>query len=179
MKKFYCIGKIVYLHNNHSSLTAKILLRDVGIAGEFDKVCQALEQDQDMLDFCIDFLDVAIESEAPDCGFTGNESVEKAIDDLDEFFVDMFGDEDYDYYALPNGRSAPYGLTGVEVAAMKSSEKVYFASPLYANGVCEISKGDARTKSLLVAVDRDLIFATREKAVEAYNALFGDLYGTV
>lgn len=181
MKKFYCNGKIVYMHNNHNSLSAKVTLKELGIASEFDNVCQALDQDQDMLEVPgPGFSEFVMESEVCNCGFPEQDPVEKASDDLDKFFIDMLGDEDYDYYyVLPNGKAAPYGLTGVEVAAMKSSEKVYFASPLYAKGVCEISKGDARTKSLLVAVDRDLIFATREKAVEAYNALFGDLYGTV
>lgn len=180
MKKFYCNGKIVYMHNDHNSLSAKIILKELGIASEFDNVCQALDQDQDMLDVPgPGFSEVVRESEVCNCGFPEQDPVEKALDDLDKFFVDMLGDEDYDYYVLPNGKSAPYGLTGVEVAALPSETMLYSVSLYRVGGIMELKKGQHKPDQLLVAVDRDLIFATREKAVEAYNALFGDLYGTV
>lgn len=180
MKKFYCNGKIVYMHNDHNSLSAKIILKELGIASEFDNVCQALDEDQDMLDVPgPGFSEVVRESEVCNCGFPEQDPVEKALDDLDGFFVDMLGDEDYDHYVLPNGKSAPYGLTGVELATMRRDAAVYIVSLLHPGSfVCDV-KGHFTEDVLLVAVDRDLIFATREKAVEAYNALFGDLYGTV
>lgn len=168
MKKFYCNGKILYLHNNHSSLTAKILLRDVGVAGEHDNVCQALESEQDMLDFCIDFLDVAVKVADP----TGKEP-----EDLDKYFE--VASDDPDCYLLPNGKSAPFGLTGTELAAMESDEKVFVVSLSQVYGVLELRKAVLNPEHSLVLVDRDLIFATREKAVQAYNALFGDLYGEI
>lgn len=174
MKKFYCNGKIVYMHNNHNSLSAKVILKELGIASEFDNVCQALDQDQDMLEVCgPEFEEAAAELEVPGYKFTEQE------DDLDKFFVDMLGDEDYDYYVLPNGKSAPYGLTGVELSKMKDTDMVYVVSLLQPCGFVSNTKCRLSADALLVAVDRDLIFATREKAVEAYNALFGDLYGTV
>ena len=205
MKKFYCNGKIVYMNNGHTLYSAKFLLEKMQLATRYDNICQALEQDQDMLEVPgPGFTEVAMESEVCDCGFTDNESVEKAfkdldkffadmpnydfpeqgpvekaLDDLDKFFVDMFGDEDYDYYALPNGKSAPYGLTGTELAAMKPDDKVFLVSLSQVHGVLELRKAVLNPDHFLVLVERDLIFATREKAVEAYNALFGDLYGTV
>lgn len=180
MKKFYCNGKIVYMHNDHNSLSAKVILKELGIASEFDNVCQALDQDQDMLDVPgPDFSEVVMESEVCNCGFPEQDPVEKSLDDLDEFFVDMLGDEDYDHYVLPNGKSAPYGLTGVEVVAIPDDTILYTVSLYEPGGVFELEKDLRSSKELLMAVDRDLIFATREKAVEAYNALFGDLYGTV
>ena len=172
MKKFYCNGKIVYMHITHNEISAKILLEKLGIVGGCDNVCQALAKDQDMLWVAGPLSDEAlVEAE--------NSESEIDIEELEEFFTDTPTDEDFDHYELPNGKSAPYGLTGVEVAAMKSEDTVYFVSPLYASGVCGIPKGDSRRNSLLVAVDRDLIFSSREKAVEAYNALFGDLYGEI
>lgn len=180
MKKFYCNGKIVYMHITHNVISAKVLLERLGIAGRHDNVCQALSQDQDMLAVPgPDFSEVVMESEVCNCGFPEQDPVEKALDDLDGFFVDMLGDEDYDHYVLPNGKSAPYGLTGVELAAMRRDATVYIVSLLHPDSfVCDV-KGHFTEDVLLVAVDRDLIFATREKAVQAYNALFGDLYGTI
>ena len=174
MKKFYCNGKIVYMHNDHNSLSAKVILKELGIASEFGNVFQAPDQLQDMLEVCgPEFEEAATELEVPDYKFSEQEA------ELGEFFVDMLGDEDYDYYVLPNGKSAPYGLTGVELAAMRRDAAVYIVSLLHPGSfVCDV-KGHFTEDVLLVAVDRDLIFATREKAVEAYNALFGDLYGTV
>ena len=162
MKKFYCNGKIVYMHNSHNSLSAKCVLNDIGISNEYNNVCQALDQDQDMLDVeGPNFDEAAVEL---DSGW-------KALDtdfDLPE-----------DCYTLPNGKSAPYGLSGYEIAAMKDTDMVYVVSLLQACGFVPFSKGQITTDSLLLAVDRDLIFATREKAVEAYNALFGDIYGEI
>lgn len=175
MKKFYCNGKIVYMHNDHNSLSAKTILKELGIASEFDNVCQALDGDQDMLDIPNpEFDEALLEAEMCSC-----EACKDKQEDLEEFFVDMLGDEDYDHYVLPNGKSAPYGLTGSELAAMKPSDMVYLVSLLKPCGFVDETKGSIKTDALLAAVDRDLIFATREKAVEAYNALFGDLYGTV
>ena len=174
MKKFYCNSKIVYMHNNHNSLSAKVILKELGIASEFDNVCQALDEDQDMLEVCgPDFEEAATELEVPDYKFPEKDT------ELGKFFVDMLGDEDYDHYALPNGKSAPYGLTGVELSEMKATDMVYVVSLLQPCGFLNNTKGRFSPDSLLVAVDRDLIFATREKAVEAYNALFGDLYGEI
>ena len=171
MKKFYCNGKIVYLHNIHTEQSAKNLLALLGVAWRYDNVCQALDKDQDLLDFC--------EIGPEEAAFMHTCDEEGCTEDLDRFLTDVLGDEDYDYYALPNGRSAPYGLTGVELAAMRSDAAVYIVSLLHPGSfVCDV-KGHFTEDVLLVAVDRDLIFATREKAVEAYNALFGDLYGTV
>lgn len=180
MKKFYCNGKIVYMHNDHTLYSAKFLLEKQKLATRYDNVCQALEQDQDLLDVPgPGFSEVVMESEVCNCGFTEQDPVEKASDDLDKFFVDMLGDEDYDHYVLPNGKSAPYGLTGVELAAMKPEDTVYVLALSQVSGVIGLSKSMFDADNLLVLVDRDLIFATCEKAVEAYNALFGDLYGTV
>ena len=180
MKKFYCNGKIVYMHNDHTLYSAKFLLEKQKLATRYDNVCQALEQDQDLLDFPgPGFSEVVMESEVCNCGFREQDPVEKASDDLDKFFIDMLGDEDYDHYVLPNGKSAPYGLTGVEVAGLPAAVTLYSVSLYKASGVVELEKGLHISDELLIAVDRDLIFATREKAVEAYNALFGDLYGTV
>lgn len=165
MKKFYCNGKIVYMHNNHNSLSAKVILKELGIASEFDNVCQALDPDQDMLEVCgPGFSEVVRESEVCNCGFPEQDPVEKALDD---------------HYVLPNGKSAPYGLTGVEVAALPDDAILYTVSLYEPGGVFELEKDLRSSKELLMTVERDLIFATREKAVEAYNALFGDLYGTV
>lgn len=180
MKKFYCNGKIVYMHITHNVVSAKVLLERLGIAGRHDNVCQALSQDQDMLAVPgPDFSEVVMESEVCNCGFPEQDPVEKALDDLDGFFVDMLGDEDYDHYVLPNGKSAPYGLTGVEVAALPPEAMLYSLSLYKVEGITEVKKVQYKSDQLLIAVDRDLVFATREKAVEAYNALFGDLYGTV
>ena len=180
MKKFYCNGKIVYMHNDHTLYSAKFLLEKQKLATRYDNVCQALEQDQDLLDFPgPGFSEVVRESEVCNCGFPEQDPVEKALDDLDKFFIDMLGDEDYDHYVLPNGKSAPYGLTGVEVAALPAEATLYSVSLYRVGGVMELKKGQHKPDQLLIAVERDLIFATREKAVEAYNALFGDLYGTV
>lgn len=177
MKKFYCNGKIVYMQNDHNCLSAKIILKELGIASEFDNVCQALDQDQDMLDSdALNFDEVAVEQEVCNCSGCPSDEV---LDGVEEFFVDMLSNEDYDHYVLPNGKSAPYGLTGSELAAMKPSDMVYLVSLLKPCGFVDETKGSIKTDVLLAAVDRDLIFATREKAVEAYNALFGDLYGTV
>lgn len=177
MKKFYCNGKIVYMHNNHNSLSAKVILKELGIASEFDNVCQALDQDQDMLDIPgPEFDEAVMEAEVCDCSEC---KIEADLADLEEFFIDMLGDEDYDYYVLPNGKSAPYGLSGIELAAMRPDDTVYIVSLLNPVGfVCNV-KGRFTEDVLLAAVDRDLIFATKEKALQAYNALFGDLYGTV
>ena len=171
MKKFYCNGKIVYLNNKHSALTAKILLREVGLAGSFDHVCQALDVDQDMLEVPLDFLGVASEVE--------NQVTDKEGVAVPDFIFGMEEDADPDCYVLPNGKSAPYGLTGVEVAALPHDAVLYTVSLYEPGGVFELEKDLRSSKELLMAVDRDLVFATREKAVEAYNALFGDLYGTI
>ena len=180
MKKFYCNGKIVYMHNDHTLYSAKFLLERQKLATRYDNVCQALSQDQDMLDVPgPGFSEVVMESEVCNCGFPEQDPVEKASDDLDKFFVDMLGDEDYDHYVLPNGKSAPYGLTGVEVVALPDDTILYTVSLYEPGGVFELVKDLRSSKELLMAVERDLIFATREKAVQAYNALFGDLYGTV
>lgn len=174
MKKFYCNGKIVYMHNDHNSLSAKVILKELGIASEFGNVFQAPDQLQDMLEVCgPEFEEAATEFEVCNCGFCEQET------ELDKFFVDMLGDEDYDHYVLPNGKSAPYGLTGAELAEMGPEDTVYVLSLSQVSGTLGLSKSLFDADNLLVLVDRDLIFATREKAVEAYNALFGDLYGTV
>ncbi len=180
MKKFYCNGKIVYMHNDHNSLSAKVILKELGIASEFGNVFQAPDQLQDMLEVPgPGFSEFVMESEVCNCGFPEQDPVEKASDDLDKFFIDMLGDEDYDHYVLPNGKSAPYGLTGVEVAALPPEAMLYSLSLYKVEGITEVKKVQYKSDQLLIAVDRDLVFATREKAVEAYNALFGDLYGTV
>lgn len=174
MKKFYCNGKIVYMHITHNVISAKILLEKLGIAGIHDNVCQALDQDQDMLDIPgPEFDEAMMEAEMCDC------SECKSDEELTEFFVDMPGDEEPDHYALPNGRSAPYGLTGSELAAMPESAVLYTISMYSKDGVIAEEKRKRSMNAMFIALDRDLIFATREKAVEAYNALFGDLYGTV
>lgn len=177
MKKFYCNGKIVYMHITHNIISAKILLEKLGIAGVHDNVCQALDQDQDMLDIPgPEFDEAVMEAEVCDCSEC---KIEADMVDLEEFFIDMLGDEDYDHYVLPNGKSAPYGLTGTELAAMSLNDSIFLVSPLFSKGVSEIAIHQATTKTLLTAVDRDLVFANHEKATEAYNALFGDLYGEI
>lgn len=190
MKKFYCNGKIVYMHNNHTAYSAKYLLEKLQLANRYDNVCQALDQDQDMLDSdALKFDEVAVEQEVRNCSGCPSDEV---LDGVEEFFVDMLSNEDYDHYVLPNGKSAPYdhyvlpncksapyGLTGTELSEMKDTDMVYVVSLLQTCGFVSNTKGRFSADALLVAVDRDLIFATREKAVEAYNALFGDLYGTV
>lgn len=173
MKKFYCNGKVLGMHNDHNSLSAKVILKELGIASEFGNVFQAPDQLQDMLGVCDPDFEEAIELEVPDYKFCEQEA------ELGKFFVDMLGDEDYDHYVLPNGKSAPYGLTGVEVAALPPEAMLYSLSLYKVEGITEVKKAQYKSDQLLIAVDRDLVFATREKAVEAYNALFGDLYGTV
>lgn len=171
MKKFYCNGKIVYLHNIHTEQSAKNLLALLVIAGRDDNVCQALDKDQDLLDCC--------EIGPEEAAFMHTCDEESYDENLDRFLTDTPTDEDCDHYILPSGKSAPYGLTGVEVAEMSPKETVFLVSTLYAVGVVDLPLYDVPTKMQLVAVDRDLIFSSREKAVEAYNALFGDLYGTI
>ena len=184
MKKFYCNGKIVYLSNEHNNLSAKLVLVQNRLAFEFDNVCQALDQDQDMLDSdALNFEEVAVEQEVcncPDCKFENErQAVGEEWEELEDFFVDMLGDEDYDHYVLPNGKSAPYGLTGEELAAIPGDTKLYSVNLNIPGSILAAAKNFRNANHMLMEVERDLIFATREKAVEAYNALFGDLYGTV
>lgn len=177
MKKFYCNGKIVYMHNNHTAYSAKYLLEKLQLANRYDNVCQALGQDQDMLDSdALKFDEVAVEQEVCNCSGCPSDEV---LDGVEEFFVDMLGDEDYDHYVLPNGKSAPYGLTGVEVAALKEDDTIYVVDLLFSEGIRKYQKIMLSADAQLVATDRDLVFSSRSKAVQAYNALFGDLYGTV
>lgn len=156
MKKFYCNGKIVYLNNEHDERSAAILLRDLSLAKPFDKFCEALLKDQDML------------------GVAGPSVHEVVVLDISEDSV-----EEPNNYVLPNGKSAPFGLTGEELAAIPENIKVYSISLSLPGNISEAPKVRRQPNQMLVEVDRDLIFATREKAVEAYNALFGDLYGEI
>lgn len=171
MKKFYCNGKIVYLHNIHTEQSAKNLLALLGVAWRYDNVCQALDKDQDLLE-CYE-LGIA------EAAFMHTCDEEYCTEDLDRFLTDTPTEEDFDHYEVPNGKSAPYGLTGVELSELKATDMVYVVSLLQPCGFLNNTKGRFSPDSLLVAVDRDLIFATREKAVEAYNALFGDLFGEI
>ena len=171
MKKFYCNGKIVYLNNIHTELTAKAVLRGVGFCAPHERVCQALDKDQDLL---------SVAGPGVTEVFRASEDFEDPTNvESEDFLSDMLSDEDYDHYALPNGKSAPYGLTGSELAAMKPEDTVFVLSLSQVSGVAALAKSAFGSDNLLVAVDRDLIFATREKAVEAYNALFGDIYGEI
>lgn len=181
VKKFYVNDKVVYLHVTHNVLSAQVLLRKLGVIGSFEIVRQAPDEDQDMLDVPgPSFDEVVVESEGCNCVACHlEESKQQTQETLQEFFVDMLGDEDYDYYTLPNGKSAPYGLSGGELAAMQDTEVIYTVSLLQPFGYVSNEKGRFSADMLLVAVERDLVFATREKAVQAYNALFGDLYGEV
>lgn len=175
MKKFYCNGKIVYMHNDHTAYSAKYLLEKLQLANRYDNVCQALDQDQDMLDIPNpEFGEAMMEAEVCSC-----EACKDKQEDLEEFFIDMLGDEDYDHYVLPNGKSAPYGLTGVEVASLKEDDTIYVVDLLFSEGVRKYQKIMLSADAQLVATDRDLVFSSRSKAVQAYNALFGDLYGEV
>ena len=170
MKKFYCNGKIVYMHNNHNSLSAKIVLKELGIASEFDNVCQALDQDQDMLEVSkLGTEEVAFMSTC--------DEAEESWEDLDKYFE--VAAEDPDCYLLANGKSAPFGLTGVELAALKEDDTIYVVDLLFSEGIRKYQKIMLSADAQLVATDRDLVFSDRSKAVQAYNALFGDLYGTV
>ena len=121
MKKFYCNGKIVYLHNMHTEQSAKNLLALLGIAGRDDNVCQALDKDQDLLDCC--------EIGPEEAAFMHTCYEEDCTEDLDRFLTDTPTDLPFDHYALPNGKSAPYGLTGIEVAEMSPKETVSLYLP--------------------------------------------------
>lgn len=165
MKKFYINGKPVYMNNSHNLLSAKITLLRLSLVTPFDTVTEAPMSEQDQLS-----------APGPMCD---EAAVESTVSKVEEFFADMLEDEDYDYYVLPNGKSAPYGLSGTELSAMRDTDVVYIVSLLQPCGFVAEAKGRLAVDSLLAAVDRDLIFASREKAVQAYNALFGDLYGEV
>jgi hypothetical protein len=171
MKKFYCNGKIVYLHNRHTEQSAKYLLTLLGVAGRCDNVCQALDKDQDLLEcYALGIAEAA---------FMHTCDEEYCTEDLDRFLTDTPTEEGFDHYEVPNGKSAPYGLTGVEVAALKEDDTIYVVDLLFSEGVRKYQKIMLSADTQLVATDRDLVFSDRSKAVQAYNALFGDLYGTV
>lgn len=181
VKKFYVNDKVVYLHVTHNVLSAQVLLRKLGVIGSFDSVRQAPDEDQDMLDVPGPAFDeVVVESEGCNCVACHlEESEQQAQETLQEFFVDMLSDEDYDYYTLPNGKSAPYGMTGEELASTHETTVLYSVNLNIPGNILEAPKNRRNSNHMFVEVERDLIFATREKAVQAYNALFGDLYGEV
>lgn len=170
MRKFYCNGSIVYLHNMHTEQTAKDLLVRLGSMASYEKVCEALKKDQDMLEVS--------KLGTEEVAFTyAYDEAEESWEDLDKYFE--VAAEDPDCYLLPNGKSAPFGLTGVELAALKEDDTIYVVDLLFSEGIRKYQKIMLSADAQLVATDRDLVFSDRSKAVQAYNALFGDLYGTV
>jgi hypothetical protein len=178
MKKFNIydeytkVRDTVYLSNSHDAISAATILAGAGYLDAFyaPSVTEAPMSQQDMLSLKnLSYYDIAYEcrEETP---FGMVEPCEKELSAEESF---------QDCYVLPNGNSAHFGLTGTEIAEMPPTALLYTVSLCNPLGFVAHEKQNFCMNELLTAVDRDIVFATEDKAKQAYNAMFGSLFGAV
>lgn len=169
MKKLIINGNTeVLVHNNHNMLSALTLLKTLGLLKAGEPVAFSEDPEFDEVDL-ISENEVAILVEEFDEGITC------------ECSIDMESDAD-DYYTLPNGKSAPFGLSGEELARLDDKTILAIVDVNKPYGYVAMEKGvmlQVHADALLTSLDRDLVFTSPYRAMEAYNALFGDLFGEV
>lgn len=156
-----------WLSDYHDADSAANLLYTRGLMDLYDTVSEATSQ---VFEGCFLALDeAAVEAQEPQETWHG-------------FFDMLEDDEPSERYTLPNGESAPYGLTAEEVSRLPKETQLFIVSASSPKGFVSGAKTTLllyEADYLLSAISRNLVFAKKEEAVDAFNAMFGNLFGKV